>query len=113
MQRLVAATGRVHRHIRDDHGAILLFTAIGLVAFMAFAAVAVDLSALFATRRHAQTVVDLGALAGAQFAGVDSDPDIAKLAIIDEVKAITATNLGLTVLESDAAWGAGAGTAHG
>ena len=37
---------------------------------LAFAAVAVDLSALFATRRHAQTVVDLGALAGAQFAGV-------------------------------------------
>ena len=106
MQRLVALIRAVRRRTTDDRGAILIFTALGLVAFMAFAAVAVDLSALFVTRRHAQTVVDIGVLAGAQFAGVDSDPAVAKLAIIDEVKAITATNLGLTVLESDAAWAA-------
>jgi hypothetical protein len=101
---LQAAIRRSARRMTDDRGAILVFTALGLVAFMAFAAVAVDLGALFATRRHAQTVVDIGALAGAQSAGADTDPAVAKQAVIDEIKAITATNLGLTALESDAAW---------
>ncbi|MGI9584015.1 MAG: pilus assembly protein TadG-related protein [Acidimicrobiia bacterium] len=82
--------GRIH----GERGAILVFTAFALVAFMGFAAVAVDLSALFATHRRVQTVADVGALAGAQFAGISPDPSVAKQAVIDEIKAITATNLG-------------------
>jgi hypothetical protein len=93
LDTLVNAVSGVRGRISDDGGAILIFTALALVGFMGFAAVAVDLSALFATHRHVQTVAHVGALAGAQFAGVSPDPSVAKQAVIDEVKAITATNL--------------------
>ena len=79
--------------IRDDRGAIMVLTALSLVVFMGFAAVAVDLSALFAVHRRIQTVADVGALAGAQFANISPDPNVAKQAVIDEIKAITDTNL--------------------
>ena len=92
---LASAIRAISRRIRDDRGAILIFSALSLVGFMGFAAVAVDLAALFANHRQVQTVADVGALAGAQFADVSPDPNIAKQAVIDEVKAITATNLEL------------------
>ncbi len=93
LDKLVHVLRTICGRIQDDRGAILVFTALGLVGFMGFAAVAVDLSALFVTHRRVQTVADVGALAGAQFADVSPDPSIAKQAVIDEVKAITATNL--------------------
>lgn len=81
------------RRIGNETGAVLIFTAAGLVMLLTFAAVAIDISAVYTTRRHAQTAADVAALAGAQYANVDPDADVAKLVIIDKVKAITATNL--------------------
>lgn len=75
-----------------ERGAVLIITAILLVVLIGFAALAVDLGALFVERRHAQTAADVGVLSGAQFA-TDPDGDVARQQVINETKDISATNL--------------------
>lgn len=80
----------------SERGAVLIITALLLVVLIGFAALAVDLSALFVERRHAQTAADVGALSGAQFAGVDANAAVARQAVVDEVISLTANNLDST-----------------
>ena len=67
----------------------MLIFALILIVLLGFAAVAVDVSALYVERRHAQTAADVGVLSGAQFAGIDPDATSAEArqAVIDEVVA--------------------------
>ena len=52
---------------RHERGQVLVMFAIGLVALLAFAALAIDIGRLMAERRHLQTAADAGALAGCQY----------------------------------------------
>lgn len=87
-----------HRSTGDsgrEEGAVVLIFALLLLVLLGFAALAIDLGALFVERRHAQTAADVGVLSGAQFAGIDPTATSAQArkAVIDEVKRITAGNL--------------------
>ncbi len=81
-----------------ERGAVLIITAILLVVLIGFAALTVDLGALFVERRQAQSAADVAALSGAQFA------EDGMQAVVDEVIDLTTTNLGL----APSAWDKGA-----
>ena len=55
------------RHREDGRGQILVLFALGLVVFIGFAALAVDIGSLYVARRDYQNVTDAAALAGAAF----------------------------------------------
>jgi hypothetical protein len=84
--------------LSEEKGAVALIFALLLVVLLGFAAIAVDISAVYVERRHAQTAADVGVLSGAQFAGLDTTDtaEEARLAVIDEVERITAENLDAT-----------------
>jgi|SRR5579859_4029421 len=63
MNRLPAFPRRDER----EHGQILLLFALGLVVFIGFAALAVDIGSLYVARRDYQNVSDAAALAGAAY----------------------------------------------
>jgi Flp pilus assembly protein TadG len=52
---------------RSEGGQVLVLFAIGLVVFLGFAALAIDIGRMMAERRHLQTAADAGALAGCQY----------------------------------------------
>src|SRR5215203_4533611 len=56
----------------SDRGAVLVQTALVLVAMMAFASFAVDYGVLWTSRRQAQNAADAAALAGAVALAFDS-----------------------------------------
>lgn len=55
------------RHARDGRGQILVIFAFGLIAFLGFAALTVDVGALYVARRDYQNATDAAALAGANY----------------------------------------------
>ncbi len=55
------------RHREDGRGQILILFALGLVVFIGFAALTVDIGSLYVARRNYQNVTDAAALAGAAF----------------------------------------------
>ncbi|MEO7295754.1 MAG: pilus assembly protein TadG-related protein [Candidatus Limnocylindria bacterium] len=61
------------------HGQVLIIVALGLVALLALAGIAVDIGRLMAERRHLQTAADAGALAACQslISGATIDVDVA------------------------------------
>lgn len=95
MSKEDSALRRARSRLKREDGAVVLIFALILIVLLGFAAVAVDVSALYVERRHAQTAADVGVLSGAQFAGIDPDATSAEArqAVIDEVKSITAGNL--------------------
>jgi hypothetical protein len=56
----------LRRRGQDESGAVLAIVAVTMVAFMAIAALAIDVSSFYQAKRHAQSAADAGALAGAQ-----------------------------------------------
>ena len=54
------------RRVRAHKGSTVIFVAIGLVMFLGFAALAVDIGYLYVVRGELQNAADSGALAGAQ-----------------------------------------------
>ena len=95
MRKEDSALRRSTSRLNGEDGAVALIFALILIVLLGFAAVAVDISALYVERRHAQTAADVGVLSGAQFAGIDPDATAAEArqAVIDEVKSITVGNL--------------------
>ena len=61
-QRVRKAT---HRRVRDEQGATLVLTVLGIVVFLGMVALAVDLGMLLGARAESQRVADAAALAGA------------------------------------------------
>ncbi len=55
------------RFKRKQCGVVLLFVAITMVVILGFAAVAIDLSHLYAVDNELHNAADAGALAGARF----------------------------------------------
>ena len=65
---------RLTRRLSSDRGAVLIQTAIAMIALMAFSAFAVDYGVLWSARRQAQNAADAAAMAGAISMGfVDMD----------------------------------------
>lgn len=65
---------RQTRRVSSDRGAVLIQTAIAMIALMGFSAFAVDHGVLWSARRQAQNAADAGAMAGAISMGfVDMD----------------------------------------
>lgn len=65
---------RQSRRVSSDRGAVLIQTAIAMIALMGFSAFAVDYGVLWSARRQAQNAADAGAMAGAISMGfVDMD----------------------------------------
>ena len=62
MRRVIRVQG-VHQ---DEHGAAAVFVAILVVVLFGFAALAIDVGAMFSERRHLQNGADAGSLAVAQ-----------------------------------------------
>jgi hypothetical protein len=58
---------------RHEHGAVMVHVAIGLIAFMAISALAIDFGVKWVSRVQAQNAADAGALAGATALAFDSD----------------------------------------
>lgn len=61
----------------SERGQVLVLFAIGLVVFLGFAAIAIDIGRMMAERRHLQTAADAGALAGCQYLIEGSTADVA------------------------------------
>ena len=61
---------------RDEGGAVAIIVAVTLPVFLAFAALAIDLSHLYVVRNELQNAADAGALAGARFLYNDSGTSI-------------------------------------
>src|ERR1700712_5098129 len=57
------------RRMRDDRGAVAVLVAILMVPLLGFAAVGIDVAAMYAERQQLQTGADAGALAIAQDCG--------------------------------------------
>ncbi|MDQ4036576.1 MAG: Tad domain-containing protein [Chloroflexota bacterium] len=62
---------------RSERGQVLVLFAVGLVVFLGFAALAIDIGRMMAERRHLQTAADAGALAGCQYLIEGSVADVA------------------------------------
>jgi Flp pilus assembly protein TadG len=61
---------------RDARGAVLVHTAVAMMALMAFNALVIDYGALWVSRRQAQNAADAAALAGALSLAFDDPDDI-------------------------------------
>ena len=57
---------KLRRRSQDERGVVLVIVAILMVAFMALAALAIDVGSFYQAQRQAQSAADAGALAGAQ-----------------------------------------------
>jgi Flp pilus assembly protein TadG len=66
MQRLTPRRTRRTRRLRDERGAAAVLIALVLVPLLGFAAIAVDVGAVYAERARLQTAADAAALAVAQ-----------------------------------------------
>jgi hypothetical protein len=64
------------RRTGDERGAVLVHTAVAMLALMAFHAFVIDYGALWVGRRHAQNAADAAALAGALSLAYDDPDDI-------------------------------------
>jgi hypothetical protein len=62
----------------DERGAVLVHTAIAMLALIAFTALAFDYGALMVSRSQAQSAADAGALAGAGSLAWDDPDDVAR-----------------------------------
>lgn len=92
---------------RQEQGSVLIVTALAMLAFLVFAAIAVNVADAWVERRDDQNSSDVGALSGAQLtAGLAPTP--AKASAEAEVRRITAINLGTTDAEWDACIDSGA-----
>ena len=58
---------------KTERGAVLVHVALGMIAFMAFSALAIDFGVKWVARAQAQNAADAGALAGAIALALDSD----------------------------------------
>src|SRR5688500_268793 len=58
---------------RRERGAVMVHVALGLIAFMAFSALAIDYGVKWVGRAQAQNAADAGALAGVVALTFDSD----------------------------------------
>lgn len=85
--------------IGGESGAILVLTALLMVVFMGFAALAVDATGAWSTRREAQGAADLSALAGVQMIP-RSYTSTAVSGVNAEVTARTAVNAPDAVVDS-------------
>lgn len=56
---------RVRKFVKGTEGTIMILSALGLVAFLGFASLAIDLGHLYVVRNELQNVADAAALAGA------------------------------------------------
>jgi hypothetical protein len=63
---------RIRSRSQDDRGAVLVIVAVSMVAFMALAALAIDLGSYYQAQRKVQAAADAGALAAA--ADLSSSP---------------------------------------
>jgi|WetSurMetagenome_2_1015567.scaffolds.fasta_scaffold101255_1 Flp pilus assembly protein TadG len=56
---------RLRKFVQGTEGTIMVFSALGLVAFLGFASLAIDMGHLYVVRNELQNVADAAALAGA------------------------------------------------
>jgi Flp pilus assembly protein TadG len=83
-------------HLRDDeHGMSMVFTAIGLMAFLAATTLSIDVGMFMAARSQAQNAADAGALAGATALVFNSWTDRSSTgpAVTSAVSASTSNNV--------------------
>ena len=55
---------KLRKFVQGTEGAIAVLTALGLVAFIGFASLAIDMGHLYTVRNELQNVADAAALAG-------------------------------------------------
>lgn len=79
----------------DESGAILILFAIVLIAFMGFAALAVDLGAAWSQRTLNQSAADAGVMSGAVI--FLDDPVVANPGIVAEIEQFVDDNLGYQI----------------
>lgn len=85
---------RTRRAQRDD-GLVIVYTALLLVLLMIFAALAIDLGAVYSERRQDQNAADTGSLAGAQSLSATS------ATLASDVKGVVHTTLGTTLTSAE------------
>ncbi len=56
---------RLRKFVKGTEGTVMLLTGLGLVAFIGFASLAIDMGHLYVVRNDLQNVADAAALAGA------------------------------------------------
>jgi|UniRef100_A0A7V6A4W4 Flp pilus assembly protein TadG len=72
---------RLRKFVQGTEGTIMVLSALGLVAFLGFASLAIDMGHLYVVRNQLQNVADAAALAGARQL-IKEDPST-KLAYVD------------------------------
>lgn len=91
----------LRKRATSDDGIVIVFIALLLLVFMAFAAFAVDFGTVYAARRTDQTAADAGSLAGAQSL-LEGEAAIAAQVIAYAEKDLGATGLDWNTCGADA-----------